>query len=215
VVFLSEATERRANVRENGGFLKDTLFKGLLFLIPIVVLLLILSKAVAFISKLARPLVAHAGAHSVLGIGFSDLVAVAVLLVITLGAGLIAQTRIGTELNQTLERIILRKMPGYTLLKSMGTGTTGIDAHPNVSVALASISGMWMLAFVMEEHANGLRTIFVPRAPTPAAGNLYFMNEDQIRRMNVPVATAMKSLMRLGVGSRELFETEARPIQPS
>jgi uncharacterized membrane protein len=201
-------------MHESGQFLKDTLFKGLLFLIPFIVLLLILSKAITFISKLAQPLIAHAGTHSVLGIGLSDLVAVAVLLVFTLGAGLTAETQIGTTINQTLERIILRKMPGYTLLKSMGTGATGIDAHPNVSVALASISGMWMLAFVMEEHANGLRTIFVPRAPTPAAGNLYFMNEDQIRRMNVPVATAMKSLMRLGVGSHELFETDT-PTIPS
>jgi hypothetical protein len=54
----------------------------------------------------------------------------------------------------------------------MGTGIEGVNPQSNVSVTLADINGAWVLGFIIEEHANGLRTIFVPRAPTPAAGNL-------------------------------------------
>jgi uncharacterized membrane protein len=64
------------------------------------------------------------------------------------------------------------------------------------------LNGAWALSFIVEEHASGMRTVFVPRAPT-SAGNLYFMTEDQIRRLNVPVAAAMKTITRLGVGSRK------------
>jgi uncharacterized membrane protein len=187
-----------------GAFFKGVLLKGLLFLIPIVVLLVIFSKAIELLAKLAHPLVASLKVHSVLGIGLSEIAAVLILLLVTICGGLIAQT--GASINNVLERLILRKMPGYTLLKSLDPSGGAMDSQPIVSTALANINGVSVLGFVMEEHANGLRTIFVPRAPTPAAGNIYFMREDQIQRLNVSVAVAVKSLARLGVGSKELFD---------
>jgi uncharacterized membrane protein len=189
-----------------GAFFKGVLLKGFLFLIPIVVLLVIFSKAIELLAKLAHPLVASLGVHSVLGIGLSEIAAVLILLLVTICSGLIAQTATGASINNLLERLILRKMPGYTLLKSLDPSAGAMDSQPVVSTALANINGVSVLGFVMEEHANGLRTVFVPRAPTPAAGNIYFMREDQIQRLNVSVAVAVKSLARLGVGSKELFE---------
>jgi uncharacterized membrane protein len=199
----------------SAAFVKETIFKGLLFLIPVALVVVIFSKVIELLSKLAHPLVQKLGIHSLWGLGASQLFAVAILLVVTLGAGLVAQTRTGEAINRTLERMILRKMPGYTLLKSMDTGTdgaNGVGGHAGVSVALAGLNGAWALAFVMEEHANGLRTIFIPRSPTPAAGNLYFMTEDQIRRLSVPVGEAMKSVARLGVGSKAIFEGQGTAV---
>jgi hypothetical protein len=39
------------------------------------------------------------------------------------------------------------------------------------------------------------------------------MTEGQIRRLNVSVVTAMKSLTRLGVGSKELFEGQSELVR--
>jgi uncharacterized membrane protein len=62
------------------------------------------------------------------------------------------------------------------------------------------------MAFIVEEHPSGLLTVFVPSAPTPNAGSIYYLTEQQVKRIDVPVAAAVKCIMQLGVGSRELLE---------
>jgi uncharacterized membrane protein len=58
----------------------------------------------------------------------------------------------------------------------------------------------------MEQHADGLLTVFVPSAPTPTAGSIYYHTEQQVKRLDVPVSTAIKCITQLGVGSREMLE---------
>jgi uncharacterized membrane protein len=47
--------------------------------------------------------------------------------------------------------------------------------------------------------------VFVPSAPTPTAGNVYLMTEQQVKRLDVPVAAATKCIMQLGVGVGQLL----------
>lgn len=63
-----------------------------------------------------------------------------------------------------------------------------------------------MLSFILEKLENGLPVVFVPSAPTPAAGSVYYLTEDRVKRLDVPVSTAMKVIMRLGLGSKELLQ---------
>jgi uncharacterized membrane protein len=62
-----------------------------------------------------------------------------------------------------------------------------------------------VLAFVMERHGNGLSTVFVPSAPTPAAGAIYYLPDSRLRLLDVPVSAAIACITTLGVGSRQLL----------
>jgi uncharacterized membrane protein len=73
-------------------------------------------------------------------------------------------------------------------------------------VALARIEDAWMLSFVVERHQSGLLTVFVPSATTPAAGSIYYLTEERVKLLDVPVSIAMGCIMRLGIGSHELFD---------
>jgi uncharacterized membrane protein len=56
-------------------------------------------------------------------------------------------------------------------------------------------------------------TVFVPSAPTPTSGTVYFMTEAQVRRIDVPVAQVMRSLKQLGVGSTLLLSGVTWPTE--
>ena len=45
-----------------------------------------------------------------------------------------------------------------------------------------------------------------PSAPTPTAGSLYFLKEEQVKRLDIPMKDAIDCLMQLGVGSNELLK---------
>lgn len=52
-----------------------------------------------------------------------------------------------------------------------------------------------------------MTTVFVPSAPTPAAGSIYDLTEDRVKLLDVPVSAALGCIMRLGVGSHEPFDS--------
>ena len=71
-----------------------------------------------------------------------------------------------------------------------------------------------MYAFVLEVHPDGHRTVFVPGAPSPLSGAVYFLPEDRVRLLDVPVAPVMKALRGLGIGSAALLEGRLGPRPP-
>jgi uncharacterized membrane protein len=204
-------------VRSALRFIWRTVIAGILFLAPILLLLVIVYHSVRLVAKILNPISSHIPIEGHFGMDRPQIVAVILLLLLGFLAGLLAQMRFASRLSQTLERIILSKMPGYTLFKAVAQGAAGEQAS-NMKVALANIDDAWLMSFIVEEHASGMLTVFVPSAPTPTAGSVYLLTEQQIKRLDVPVSDAVKCIMRLGVGSKQLLEgkmpTDVAPKSP-
>jgi uncharacterized membrane protein len=182
-----------------------TVLAGMLFLAPIMIVVWIGLKLIRALAAMLYPIAHLLPFRSILGLKAPEITAAFLLVVITFIAGLVARTAMARGISARAERLILGKIPGYTLLKSAARGAVGDST--DVKVALANIDDAWLLAFIIEEKPGAeLRTVFVPSAPTPTAGNVYFMREHQIRRLNVPVSSAIACIMKLGVGSGALLE---------
>jgi uncharacterized membrane protein len=188
-------------------FVKTTLVGGLLFLIPVVLVVLLVQKALHLASSGLAPIAHLLPAQGVVGIAVAQVVAACSLLFVCFIAGLAIRTRAGARLNAQLEQVILRRVPGFTFFKDIAHGLAGLESGSELSVALARIEDAWVLSFVVERHASGLFTVFVPSAPTPAADSIYYLTEDRLKLLDVPVSTAMGCIMRLGVGSHELLDS--------
>ncbi len=189
-------------------FVKTTLAGGFLFLVPVVLTVLLVGKALQLTGQVLAPVTRLIPVETVAGIVVLDLLAVTAVVALCFAAGLLVRTDAGRALGDRLERAVLRRVPGFTLVKSITRGIVGLESGSEVSVALARIEDAWMLSFVLERHASGLFTVFVPSAPTPAVGSIYYLTEDRLRRLDVPVSAAVACIMRLGVGSRELLEKQ-------
>jgi uncharacterized membrane protein len=187
-------------------FLKTTLVGGFLFLIPLVVVVLLLREAVAFAARALSPIARLVPGEGIVAVTFAQIIAAAAILLLCFVAGLFARVRLGRAVSGSLERAVLRRIPGYTLMKSMTRGIVNMETGSDLTVALARIEDAWMLSFVVERHASGLCTVFVPSAPTPAAGSIYYLTEDRLLPLDVSVAAAVACVTRLGVGSHALLD---------
>lgn len=190
------------------AFVKATFIGGMLFLVPVVATIMILSKAVKFGARILHPVEQLLPNRTVVGIAVADILAVIALLAIGVAAGLFAQTVIGQRVSHRVERLILSKIPGYTLLKGVAEDSNPLGGKTGMKVALANIDDAWLLAFIVEQLEDGDLVVFVPSAPTPTAGNVYMMTERQVRRLDVPVSAAVKCIMRLGVGVGDLVRLQ-------
>lgn len=199
------------------AFVRTTLVGGVLFLVPVVLAALILREAAQFAIRILRPFTRLTPSDAVAGIAVIELLAIAALIALCFLAGLMGRTKAGRALGHRLEYAVLRRIPGFMFLRTVMASMVGLETNSGLSVALASIEDAWVLSFVIERHRSGLATVFVPSAPTPAAGSIYYLPEDRIRPLDVPVSAAMACITRLGVGSIDLLEKAglAHEIQPA
>ena len=93
-------------------FLRTTLVGGLLFLVPIMVLVVVLGKALALAHKLVDPLAEHLPVHSVIGLRTPILLAIAIIVLFCFLAGLLARKALAKKLVRGLETAVLANVPG-------------------------------------------------------------------------------------------------------
>jgi uncharacterized membrane protein len=187
-----------------------TVIGGVLFLMPLLIVLWLVKQAVALTHRALSP-VAHLFPGDLLGVAMIDVAVLLAILAVCFVAGLIARTAMGQDLNRRLEHVILGRIPGFTLVKSAAQGLMGLQSRSDVESALAMVEDAWVPAFVMEHHADGIMTVFVPSVPTPAAGTVYMLGPERVRILeNVPVTSMVSVVMRLGVGLRDVVEASAR-----
>jgi uncharacterized membrane protein len=196
-------------------FFKTTLIGGALFLLPLIVTLFLVGKAFKFMARVLTPLAAALPVPGVAGFLVADLLAILALVLVCFAAGLIARTGVGRWLGGSAENLILKKIPGFTLLKSMTRGEENLGTDGEVGVVLFETEGGHALGFAVETHASGTVTVFVPSAPTPTAGAILYLPEDKVKRLDIPVKSAVKCIMQLGVGSKDLLDRAPIPGQPS
>jgi len=185
-------------------FIWKTTIIGVLFIAPLLLVLVLVREAIRMISRVLGPIAEHLPFPPAFGLAKPDIAAAILLVVVVFVAGLISQTSLGTSLRITMEQLILRKMPGYTLFKSIVKGSAGVGGG-ELKVVLANLDEAWLIGFIIEQHDDGLLTVFVPSAPTPTAGSIYFLTERQVKRLDVSVSAAVKCIKELGVGSRALL----------
>ena len=186
-------------------FLKTTLVGGLLFLVPIIVLVIIVGKAMAIAARIVTPLAAHLPVESVIGLRTPVILASALIVSFCFLAGIIARARFARKLVNRLESGVLSNLPGYEFIKANLGSSVGAPPEQAQQVVLARIEDAWQIAFLVERLDDGHVAVFVPGAPNPQSGSVYFMTQDRIKTVDIPPARVLKCLRRLGGGSNDIL----------
>ena len=188
-------------------FLKTTIVGGIVFLVPLILLILVLRHAMTFAGKIAGPIAALFPEHKVAGVAVATIIAALVLLLLSFLAGLFARTSIGHDLARWLEESLLGNLPQYRMVKTMAEGLAQVEDSQNLRPALVSIEGGWQLGYLLEEVHAGWVAVFLPQSPTPMSGNVMYMPAERVRLLDMPIGEAMLLVKRLGVGSAHSLRT--------
>ncbi len=185
-------------------FVRTTIVGGLFFLAPIVVLIVILAKAFDFAKKSLNAVLVHVPAAAELSAGAATALSITIVLLVCLLAGLVAHTVIAERLVNALESSLLSKIPGYDYLKQESASALGVAEIAELPVVFVPMEGGWQLGVQTEALSEGLVSIFVPCAPDPHSGSVFFFPMDTIRPAGIKMATALSCLRRCGARSSAL-----------
>ena len=131
-------------------FFKATIAGGLLFLLPVVLILIVLRHAMRLAVKVTKPISDLLPVEAVLGVRRETFLAVLLLILISLVAGLVAKTNAGRRFIRWCENSFLGGLPQYQLVKSMAEGLARVESAEGVQPALVSIEDGWQIAYLLE-----------------------------------------------------------------
>jgi uncharacterized membrane protein len=188
-------------------FLKATLVGGLIFLVPVVLVLLVLQHALRLAGKIAQPIAALLPVSHLGGVGVATLLAAAILLLVAFLAGLLARTGPGRRVTHWFEESILGGLPQYRMVKALAEGLAQVENGDGMRPVLMRGDEGWMLGYQMEELPDGWRVIFLPQSPTPMSGNVLYVEASRVKPLEISMVDAMQLVKRLGIGSAEKLRT--------
>jgi uncharacterized membrane protein len=191
-------------MRTLAQFVRTTIVGGLFFLAPIVVLIVILAKAFDFAKKGLNAVLVHVPAAAELSPGVATALSVAILALVCLLAGLVAHTVIAERLVNALESSLLSKIPGYDYLKQESASALGVAEIAELPVVFVPMEGGWQFGVQTEALSEGLVSIFVPGAPDPHSGSVFFFPTDTVRPAGIKMVAALNCLRRCGAGASAL-----------
>lgn len=180
-------------------FITSTIVGGLFIVVPLYLAVLLLLKGMQTVRVLVQPVAALLPEWLPAEGLFSLLLVLAICFVV----GMAVRTQAGHAIRERVE-VYFEKLPGYELLRSLTRRLAGDTEQAAWKPALVEIEEALVPAFVIEEHADGQFTVFVPSVPTPFAGTVYVIGRARVHVVDVPFTQAVRSISRWGSGSEKL-----------
>jgi uncharacterized membrane protein len=186
--------------------IKATFLGGILFLAPLLLLLIILEKGYHIIQKITLPIVSHFPKVKILGLAIEEIVAIIIIFLICITAGLIARTAYAKKLIQRLENGILSFIPGYSFIKKTNENIMGLESNENLKVVLVPTDAGTQFTFLIEQINDNNFAVFVPAAPNPWSGSVCFVEKKDIKEVDISQKEALACIRKLGFGSKALLK---------
>ncbi len=180
-------------------FIRATLTGGILFLLPIVLLIMIFNKAFAILFKISEPL-SQVLPNTIFGLDGSIILAIFLLIVICFMSGLLFRSTYIKNLVRKLEESVLNFIPGYALIKSITADSIGEQIDQKMTPILIKDDDSWNLAFLVEEGTE-LSTVFIPDAPRYDAGEVKIIPTGLVKKLNVSTTVFSRSIKNYGKGA--------------
>jgi hypothetical protein len=99
---------------------------------------------------------------------------------------------------------LLGNVPLYAFFRSLFLEIFGRPVDAGMDYALVRVSECWQPAVVVEELHNCWLAVFVPLAPFPFSGLLYYLPPDRVKRIEATSAEVLAAMARYGVSFRAI-----------
>ena len=190
--------------------LRDLLVDGILLALPLAATAYLLHRLFGSLLDVLSPVTHLLPQGHYFGMAALDLAALGLLIVALIALGAFARSAPGTRIAQSLERIVLSKIPGYLVIKSIAADMSSAEGDTGMKPALVSFDDNTVLGFVVEQADTGdMVTVFIPDAPAAASGSVVLVLRERVQPLDVATGAAMRTMKQRGLGLQALPQAKA------
>lgn len=192
------------------GFLKTTALGAVLVVVPIGIIGFALWQVTSLLRTLLLPVVEQLPFDST-SMRYS-VVAMALLAVVLLCyfTGVAVRTRWGSVLRRWLERSLLERIPGYSMVRTLVHQYLGHEAERKFRPVLVDLYGSdsRAIGFEIEQLGEGRVAVFLPSVPAATIGQVQLIPEERVYPLKASMHAALEALTMFGVGSSKLVDDD-------
>ncbi len=191
------------------SFLGRRFMDGFLLLLPLILSYLLIGGLFDILMGLTTPIADLLPASAFPDVWVHRFTAAGVLIVVSLLVGVIDQSPVGSRFGRSFENKILMRFAPYALLRSFSRRLSGGDVPGQLQPALLSVGpGARTLAYIVEEHADGNLTMFVPFAAAPGIGKIQVVAAQNVEKIDAPIMDTLGCLFNWGSGTEALLKRQ-------
>lgn len=177
---------------------------GLLtFLLPLVLVIIIMEKALLVIKKILAPIKQHFPDILFFGVGLFALFCLVLIFLICYIAGLLIERKRIKRFINAIENAIMLIVPGYTIIKARASESFNSEEESNWRAVLVSDGDDWRIGIEVEKQQDGHSIIFFPEPPDAKAGEIKLILQSKIKPANMSVGKVVEIIRKYGIGIRK------------
>lgn len=186
-------------------FIKTTVLGGLLFILPLVLIVVLIEKAIHLLHGPVQTLLPMFAGHNVAGVTLISLAAVFGLVLLCFFAGLLARTRMASRALETVEDKVLGNLPGYHLFKDISARMAGQENDEGTQVGMIAEGEGFRLCLVLETVGDWSAIYMPDGGPAGGtAGEVRLLPTSQVVITDATWLPLIASLRRGGRGALEM-----------
>jgi uncharacterized membrane protein len=184
-------------------FIKTTIIGGLVFMVPVVIVVVIAGKALEIMMLVGKPLGNLIPIDSIGGVAVANVLALLGLALLCFVAGLIARSEMAKKVYRSLDSALLA-IPGYAFVRGFTDSMTkGQETAKSLIPVLVRFDDNEQIGFEVERLEQGNVVVYLPGAPDPWSGSVVYFSGDRVKRLDMTVAQAINNIRHLGRGSQK------------
>ena len=147
--------------------IRTTFVGGVIFLIPIAILVAVIGQGLKIAGVIAKPVAAVLPVNMIGGVAVAQVLAIVLLLLVCFGAGLLARVALARKAVGALEANVLSGVPAYALLKTKTQSMLSPEDIEGMSVVVMRFDDAWQIGFEISASRAARSRSSCPARPTP------------------------------------------------
>ncbi|QCK14205.1 DUF502 domain-containing protein [Mangrovivirga cuniculi] len=177
---------------------RKVLLGGVLFLIPLTVIIIILGKTVGLITPLAKWFTSITGIDSMFGAAIAATISlILVIFIISYVAGYLIKIGLLKSWGSGTESFLLRVFPFLQIIKFRFISEDDTIKEPWQAILLRE-DNFYRIAFITDDSDQNYYSVFVPDAPRMDAGELRFFKKKGFELHPISMKNALDGLSTYG-----------------
>jgi len=183
--------------------IKNTLLGGIIFLLPLGIIILISGELFSALDGISDALGDLVFPHLDLPI-LSGLITTVILLTSCFFAGLLAKTRLGMKITTKLDSQAIKNIPGYGIIRQIIQGTSSLPAQMDdadrLRIVKVNLGSSSRFGVVGSQPGDQDIVVFLPSAPSVFKGIVVIVKPEQITDTSMTLGDLMGGMNSLGRG---------------
>lgn len=177
------------------------IINGLLtFLLPLVLVIIIMEKALVIIKKILAPIKQHFPEIHFFGVGAFALFCLGLIFFICYLAGLLIERKRITRFVNAIESAISIIISGYSMMKSRANESFNSEEDSNWSAVMVKDEENWKIGIEIEKQNDGFSMVFFPEPPDAKSGEIKLIHHSKIKPAKMSVGAVVVAIRKYGKG---------------